>query len=98
MNDPRKIHRQIISTGNEWKPCIECGCKFKSGEILTALDSQTNAGILHWFCEECTERLFGHLLARSWRQTWVLRRRDGGTDPIDLNTARYGEARCGDAG
>ena len=92
MNDPRKIHRQIIATGNEWKPCVECSRTFEPGEILTAIDTQSNAGTLSWFCEECTERLFGHLVAHSWRQTWALRRRDGGMDPIDLNAARCSSA------
>ncbi len=92
MNDYGKIHRQIIATGNEWKPCIECKRKFESGELLTAFDTESNAGVLSWFGEQCTERLFGHLVAQNWRQTWVLHHRDGGTGPVDLNAANYNDA------
>jgi hypothetical protein len=87
-----KIHRQIIATGNEWKPCVECGGKFDLGEVMTAIDTGSNAGVVHWFCDECTDRLYGFLLAHSWRQTWVLRRGDGGIGHIDLDAARYGDA------
>jgi len=67
-----KIHRQIISTGKEWKPCTECDKKLEEGEILTAIDTENNTGVLYWFCEECTEKLFGYLLRKGWRKTWKL--------------------------
>ena len=85
-----KIHRQIIATGREWKPCVECGHKFEAGEVLAAVD--IHAGIVHWFCEECAQRLFGHLLAQSWRKTWVLRRRDGRREAVDIEAAARGAA------
>ena len=92
MNSQGKIHRQIIATGNEWKPCVECGRKFEPGEILTAFDTESHNGVLSWFCEKCTQRLFGHIVARSWRQTWVLWSRDGSIGPVDLNAANYNDA------
>lgn len=82
-----KIHRQIIASGREWKPCVECGQPFEAGEMLTAIDSESNAGVLYWFGEQCTERMFGHLLAKGWRQTWRIHRRAGGAEEIDWNRA-----------
>jgi hypothetical protein len=82
-----KIHRRIIATGKEWKPCIECGKKFEQGEILTAIDSEGNAGVVYWYCEECTDKLFGYLIRKTWRQaTWRLNRR-GKREEIDWNGA-----------
>jgi len=82
-----KIHRQIIATGREWKPCIECGRRFEPGEVLTAIDTESNAGVKHWFGEQCTEELFGHLMARGWRETWKLRGGDGRAKSIDWKPA-----------
>jgi len=84
-----KIHRQIIATGREWKPCVGCGTKLQSGEILTAIDGESNAPIRHWFCEACTELYYGYLSERSWRQTWKLRRRGGDTEAVNINGADY---------
>lgn len=81
-----KIHRRIIATGNDWKTCCECHGKFDKGEILTAIDTESNAGVLYWFCEQCTEKLFGHLLRKGWRQTWRLNRK-GRREEIDFNGA-----------
>lgn len=81
-----KIHRRIIATGNEWKPCIECQKKFEEGEILTAIDTESSRGVIYWFCEKCTEELFGHLLRRGWRKKWRLNRR-GKKEEIDFNGA-----------
>jgi hypothetical protein len=81
-----KIHRRIIATGIEWKPCRECGRKFIEGEILTAVDSEGIAGVVHWFCEKCTEELFGYLLRKGWRKTWKLNRK-GKKEEIDWNGA-----------
>jgi len=82
-----KIHRRIIATGREWKPCCQCGRKFEAGEILTAVDVGGNAPIAHWFCEACTERSFGHLLRQGWRGTWKIRRADGSAEDVDWNKA-----------
>lgn len=81
-----KIHRRIIATGIEWKPCIECQKKFEEGEILTAIDTESSRGVIYWFCEKCTEELFGHLLRRGWRKKWRLNRR-GKKEEIDFNGA-----------
>jgi len=81
-----KIHRRIIATGIEWKPCVECKRKFEAGEILTAVDSESSAGVVYWFCEKCTEELFGHLLRRGWRNKWRLNRK-GKKEEIDFNGA-----------
>ena len=70
-----KIHRQIIASGREWKSCVECNKKLVQGEILTAIDTESNSGVIYWFCEKCTEELFGYLLRKGWRQTWRLRRK-----------------------
>ena len=82
-----QIHRQIIATGREWKPCHECHQRFEPGEVLTAIDTQSNAGVIYWFCEQCTQERFGHLLAKGWRQTWRLRTGDGQRKEIDWNRA-----------
>ena len=82
-----KIHRRIIATGNEWKPCVECDRPFEAGEVLTAIDTEDNRGTLYWFCEECTERFFGHLLRRGWRGMWRICRRDGTREAVDWNQA-----------
>jgi len=82
-----KIHRRIIATGNEWKPCCECYEKFEVGEILTAVDVGGNDPIKHWFCERCTERCFGHLLRQGWRGTWKIRKADGSRENVDCNGA-----------
>ena len=71
-----KIHRRIIATGREWKPCVECKRKFEAGEILSAIDTESFNGVLYWFCEKCTENLFGYLLRKGWRQTWKINRGD----------------------
>lgn len=96
MSNNESIHRRIIATGKEWKPCVECGKKLEAGEILTAIASGTNAGIVHWYCEKCTDRFFRHLIADSWRDRWRINRRDGSTETVDLNAARA--AQYGDAG
>jgi hypothetical protein len=82
-----KFHRRIIATGNEWQPCIECQQRFEAGEVLSAVDTESNAGVLYWFCEECTERLFGFLLRQGWRGTWRIRKADGSREPVDWNQA-----------
>jgi len=82
-----KIHRQIIASGREWKPCVECGRTFEAGEILTAIDTESNTGVVYWFGEQCTERYYGHLLRVGWRKTWRLRRRDGSNDEVDWDRA-----------
>jgi hypothetical protein len=82
-----KIHRQIIATGKEWKPCIECGGKFEVGEVLTAIDSEGNAGVVYWYCERCADKFFSRLMRKTWRQaTWRLNRR-GKSEEIDWNGA-----------
>ena len=81
-----RIHRRIIATGREWKPCIECNQKFDKDEILTAVDTDSNRGVMFWFCEKCTEELFGHLLRKGWRKKWRLNHR-GKTEEIDFNGA-----------
>ena len=81
-----KIHRRIIATGNEWKSCIECKNKPVKGEILTAIDMEGNQGVIYWFCEKCTEKLFGHLLRKGWRQTWRINRGDN-REEIDFDGA-----------
>jgi len=78
-----KIHRRIIATGREWKPCCECGQKFDEGEILTAVDVGGNSPMVYWLCEDCTERYFGHLLRQGWRSTWKIRRADGAAESVD---------------
>jgi hypothetical protein len=80
-----KIHRRIVATGNEWKPCCECQQRFEANEILTAVDTESNAGVVYWFCEACTERFFGHLLRGAWRKTWKILKRDGTREPVDWN-------------
>lgn len=84
-----KIHRRIVATEVEctWKPCCECGRAFELHEILTAVDIGGNGPILHWLCEECMERLFGHLLRRGWRGTWRIRKADGSREAVDWNRA-----------
>jgi hypothetical protein len=82
-----KIHRQIIATGREWKPCVECGRPFEEGEVLTAVDTESNAGVSYWYGEQCTQKLFGHLLSRRWRQTWKCHRRKSRNQEIDWNQA-----------
>jgi len=81
-----KIHRRIIATGIEWKPCVECRKKFEQGEILTAIDTEGNRGVVYWFCEKCTESLFGYLLRKGWRNKWRLFRR-GKSEEIDFDGA-----------
>lgn len=81
-----KIHRRIIATGREWKPCVHCNRKFDAGELLTAMDYEGNSGVIYWFCEECTERLFGYLLRKGWRKTWKLNRK-GKREEIDFDGA-----------
>lgn len=81
-----KIHRRIIATGNEWKPCIECKKKVEQGEILTAIDTEGHRGVIYWFCEKCTEELFGYLLREGWRKTWRLNRQ-GKREKIDFDGA-----------
>ena len=95
MNHNGTIHRQIIATGREWKACIECGQSFEAGEVLTAIDTHSNNGVIAWFCESCTEHLFGHLLAVCWQETWQLHHRDGQSESIDRkmqNAPRYDNA------
>ena len=82
-----KIHRRIVATGHEWKPCCECGQPFGPNEILTAVDLEGSAGVIYWFCERCTQEYFGHLLRKSWRQTWRIRKADGSRDPVDWKPA-----------
>ncbi len=82
-----KIHRRIIATGNEWKSCIECKSKLVEGEILTAIDTEGNQGVLYWYCEKCTERFYGHLLRKGWRRTWKLNRNGKNSEEIDWNGA-----------
>ncbi len=81
-----KIHRRIIATGNEWKPCVECKRKFEQNEILTAIDTESFIGVIHWICEKCTENIYGYLLRKGWRQTWRLNRK-GKREEIDFNGA-----------
>jgi len=82
-----KIHRQIVATGREWKPCRQCGRKFEDGEILTAVDTESHTGTLYWFCETCTEARFGHLLRQGWPGTWKISRADGSAEEVDWNEA-----------
>jgi len=81
-----KIHRRIIAIGNEWKPCIRCNQKFDKNEILTAIDTDSGRGVIYWYCEKCTDELFGYLLRKGWRQKWRLNRR-GRSEEIDWNGA-----------
>lgn len=75
-----------MSTGKEWKPCCECNKKFDQDEILTAVDTESFSGVIYWFCEKCTEGLYGHLLRKGWRKTWRLNRR-GKSEEIDFDGA-----------
>ena len=81
-----KIHRRIIATGKEWKPCVECNQKFSQNEILTAIDTEGNRGVIYWFCEKCTEKLFGYLSRQGWRKTWKLIHR-GKSKDVDFDGA-----------
>jgi len=80
-----KVHKRIVATGNEWKPCVECRTPFEANEILSAIDIGGNDGVVYWFCEQCTEKLFGHLLRQGWRNTWKLCKADGSREPVDWN-------------
>lgn len=82
-----EIHKRIIATGREWKPCCRCSRTFEAGEILTAVDVGGNAGVQYWFCEQCTEIHFGHLLRQGWRGTWKIHRKDGAVEEVDWNKA-----------
>lgn len=82
-----EIHRQIIATGREWKPCVECVKDFEPGEILTAINHcGVGGGVRAWYCEQCLHEHFGFLLAKSWRQTWRLHNR-GERKSVDIEAA-----------
>lgn len=82
-----KIHRQIVATGDEWKPCCECGQEFEKDTILTAMDTESNAGVLYWFCERCTDLYFGRLKEVAFRRTWKIHTADGRCERVNGNSA-----------
>lgn len=51
-----KIFKQTIASGNEWKPCIDCGKRFVIGEIITAIENDTGSCVDYWYCSECFDR------------------------------------------
>ena len=51
-----KIFSQIIATGKEWKPCIECGRVFVYGEIISSISTDSGFSVTYWYCCECIER------------------------------------------
>lgn len=51
-----KIFSQIIATGKEWKPCIECGRVFVHGEIISSISTDSGLSVTYWYCCECIER------------------------------------------
>jgi len=53
-----KIFSQIIATGKEWKPCIECGEVFVWGEIISSISIDSGFSVTYWYCCECIERFF----------------------------------------
>ncbi len=51
-----KIFSQGIASGREWKPCIECGRVFESGEIITSISTDSGFSVRYWYCCLCIER------------------------------------------
>ena len=53
-----KIFRQIIATGDEWKPCCYCGKQFACGEIITSILCSNGVSVKSWLCSECFDEWF----------------------------------------
>ena len=58
MSDIYKIFSKAIATGREWKPCIECGKVFKSGEIISSITTGNGINVTYWYCRRCTAKFF----------------------------------------
>lgn len=73
-----KIFSQIIATGKEWKPCIECGRIFICGEVISSVSSDAGFNVMSWYCCNCIERFFpfnlsadkGHIYHKVNRFRW----------------------------
>lgn len=53
-----KIFSQIIATGKEWKPCVECGKVFVDGEVISSISSDAGFSVMSWYCCKCIEEYF----------------------------------------
>lgn len=83
-----KIFSQVTATGEEWKPCIECGHVFVCGETISSLSSDTGDSVTCWYCCDCFDRHWSYSYARDDGE-YICRRLDRIMEMEDFNNGNY---------